>query len=203
MLISQSYTSPTANEPLQIISSNEGFYIYKDGQYFDSAIIPSSESIDNYIESDIALPSKKLNKEEVYNLFFGVNNKFTQEQIQQIRQIFLKETNILTDDECLQIKFIFPEWTHSINYQIGDKILYKKFLYKVLVNHTSSINHLPNTTPSQYEKIKINLNDALEWEEKIYSIGDRVKYGSHIFESLIDNNTWSPESFPNSWQMLR
>lgn len=203
MLVSQSYISSTADKPLQIITSNEGFYIQKDGQYFDSVIIPASEPFNDYIESDIALPSKKLNKEEVYNMFFGIKNTFTQEQIQNIHNILLKAIRSISDEEALQISFIFPEWLNNTNYKVGDKIIYQKFLYKVLVDHISDVNNLPNMAHNWYEKIKINIDNALEWEEKAYSVGERVKYGAHVFESIIDNNTWSPESFPNSWKMLK
>ena len=30
-----------------------------------------------------------------------------------------------------------------------------------------------------------------------------IKYGEHIFESLIDNNSWSPEIFPNAWKITQ
>lgn len=32
-----------------------------------------------------------------------------------------------------------------------------------------------------------------------YSIGDKVLYNGVIYESLIDNNIWSPEAYPDGW----
>jgi len=49
---------------------------------------------------------------------------------------------------------------------------------------------------------KITSKEPLEWEEKTYRLGDKVKYGEHIFESLINNNIWSPENFPDAWKLI-
>lgn len=35
-----------------------------------------------------------------------------------------------------------------------------------------------------------------------YMTGDRVLYNGDIYESLIDNNTWSPEAYPAGWQLI-
>jgi len=35
-----------------------------------------------------------------------------------------------------------------------------------------------------------------------YMTGDRVSYNGDIYESLIDNNTWSPEAYPAGWQLI-
>lgn len=36
-----------------------------------------------------------------------------------------------------------------------------------------------------------------------YNIGDRVKFtDGHIYESLIDGNTWSPTEYPQGWKLI-
>lgn len=35
-----------------------------------------------------------------------------------------------------------------------------------------------------------------------YMTGDRVSYNGDIYESLIDNNIWSPETYPAGWQLI-
>ena len=32
-----------------------------------------------------------------------------------------------------------------------------------------------------------------------YSIGDKVLYNGVVYESLIDNDIWSPEAYPDGW----
>ena len=202
MLISQSYVSNTSIEPLQIISSDSGFYVYKDGQYYENVIIPATEDINNYIESDIALPSKKINKEEAYDLFFG-SVTLTKEQLEKTKILILQQIENLSDENSLYIKFLFPNWQIGQSYTINSKIRYNNNLYKVSQNHISSDALRPDIAPSFYQKIKINAMSALEWEEKQYEAGDRVKYGEHVYESLLNNNFWSPENFPNAWKLIQ
>lgn len=35
-----------------------------------------------------------------------------------------------------------------------------------------------------------------------YNTGDRVTFEGQIYESLIDNNTWSPSAYPAGWQLI-
>lgn len=45
-----------------------------------------------------------------------------------------------------------------------------------------------------------------EWEQpdstNPYNTGDRVTFEGQIYESLIDNNTWSPSAYPAGWQLI-
>ena len=41
-----------------------------------------------------------------------------------------------------------------------------------------------------------------EWEQKIYMIGDRITFNGNIYESVIDNNVWSPADYPAGWQLI-
>lgn len=202
MLISQPYLSETSEEQLQIISSDNGFYIYKDGRYYENIIAPASESLSEYTETNIALPSKKVSKEEVYNILFK-NYTFTQEQVNNFYVKILEQFKNLSDNDALLNSFIFPDWVNGQTYTKDEKVKYQNNLYKVLQNHTANLNLLPNEATGFYSKLKLPANLAPEWEQKNYDLGDRVKYGSHIFESLINNNSWSPEIFPNAWELIQ
>lgn len=35
-----------------------------------------------------------------------------------------------------------------------------------------------------------------------YSTGDRVLFEGHVYESLIDNNVWSPRDYPQGWKIV-
>lgn len=201
MLTFKPYYSETAEKPLQLITSDNGFYLYKDGRYYES-VIASQEDKDAYIESNIALPSKKLSKEEAYEVIFK-KAQLTKEQVENIYSLILKQFMTLSDEEALQNHFIFPEWQNNLKYNAKEKIKYNNNLYEVSQNHTSSAERTPDKAPGLYRRIKINLKDALEWEQKAYDSGDRIKYGEHIFESLINNNIWSPENFPDSWKLIQ
>lgn len=38
--------------------------------------------------------------------------------------------------------------------------------------------------------------------ERNYSTGDRVRFGGQVYESLIDNNVWSPLDYPQGWKLV-
>lgn len=49
--------------------------------------------------------------------------------------------------------------------------------------------------------------DVDDWEEptptKYYMKGDRMRYtDGHVYESLIDNNIYSPDAYPQGWKLL-
>src|SRR5690606_32907700 len=35
-----------------------------------------------------------------------------------------------------------------------------------------------------------------------YSTGDRVLFEGQVYESLVDNNVWSPRDYPQGWRMV-
>lgn len=35
-----------------------------------------------------------------------------------------------------------------------------------------------------------------------YQAGDRVTYQGTVYESKLDNNTWSPEAYPDGWEAI-
>ena len=56
-----------------------------------------------------------------------------------------------------------------------------------------------------FSEIQLPQDVVLNWDmnyEHNYNKGDRVKVGSHIYESLIENNTWSPIDFPGAWELI-
>ena len=49
------------------------------------------------------------------------------------------------------------------------------------------------------------LADIPEWKQPVgtigmYMKGDKVKYNGKVYQSVIDNNVWSPEAYPQGWQ---
>ena len=48
--------------------------------------------------------------------------------------------------------------------------------------------------------------DIAEWEQpngaSAYSIGDKVLFEGSVYESLIDNNVWSPVDYPAGWSEI-
>lgn len=111
----------------------------------------------------------------------------------------------ISDGAALKMTELFPHWNgNSKEYVKDDKVLYNNVLYKVLQNHTSQETWTPTSAPSLFAKVLTSEGEILEWEQpsadNAYMKGDKVKFNGKIYESIIDNNVWSPEAYPQGWK---
>ena len=116
----------------------------------------------------------------------------------------------LSDEQALQVPLMFPKWQADKEYAVGDRVLYLGVLYKVLQAHTSQVGWEPDIAPSLFAKNLIIKDDSgeqvdiPEWVQpdstNPYMIGDKVKFEGKIYQSLIDNNVWSPTAYPQGWE---
>ena len=116
----------------------------------------------------------------------------------------------LTDEQALEMPLLFPKWQANIQYEVGYRVLYLGTLYKVIQAHTSQYGWEPDITPSLFAKNLIVKDDdgeqvdIPEWEQpgstNPYMKGDKVRFEGKIYQSLIDNNVWSPAAYPQGWE---
>ena len=118
---------------------------------------------------------------------------------------FFAET--LSDAQALQVPMLFDEFDgNGVKYKAGKRIIYEGVLYKVLQDHTSQEGWTPNAAPSLFAKV---INETItgeipDWEQpdstNAYMKGNKVKFNGKIYESVIDNNVWSPTAYPAGWK---
>ena len=116
----------------------------------------------------------------------------------------------LTDEQALEMPLLFPKWQANIQYEVGYRVLYLGTLYKVIQAHTSQYGWEPDITPSLFAKNLIVKDDdgeqvdIPEWEQpgstNPYMKGDKVRFEGKVYQSLIDNNVWSPSAYPQGWE---
>ena len=116
----------------------------------------------------------------------------------------------LTDEQALEMPLLFPKWQANIQYEVGYRVLYLGTLYKVIQAHTSQYGWEPDITPSLFAKNLIVKDedgeqvDIPEWEQpdstNPYMKGDKVRFEGKVYQSLIDNNVWSPTAYPQGWE---
>ena len=128
----------------------------------------------------------------------------------KLREMVMEQAKTFTDEEALDIPIVFPKWAPDTEYNVGDRVREGEKLYKVLQQHISQSNWNPADTPSLYAEILPGQEGSGEeigdWVQpdstNPYMTGDKVRFEGHIYESLIDNNVWSPAAYPAGWRMI-
>ena len=118
---------------------------------------------------------------------------------------FFAET--LSDAQALQVPMLFDEFDgNGVAYEVGKRIMFEGVLYKVIQAHTSQAEWTPVAAPSLFAKV---INETIdgsipEFEQpdstNPYMKGNKVKFNGKIYESVIDNNVWSPTAYPSGWK---
>ncbi len=116
----------------------------------------------------------------------------------------------LEDAQAIEAVELFPAWKADVGYLTGDRVRYDGVLYKVLQNHTSQDGWTPDESPSLFARVLIPDPEQIPvWEQpdstNAYMTGDKVYFPTaedDIYESLIDNNVWSPVDYPAGWQIV-
>ena len=131
-----------------------------------------------------------------------------EEQLENQRNLaltFFAET--LSDAQALQVPMLFDDFDgNGVAYEVGKRVLYNGVLYKVIQAHTSQAGWNPVDAPSLFAKV---INETIdgsipEFEQpdstNPYMKGDKVIFNGKVYESLIDNNVYSPEAYPAGWK---
>ena len=112
----------------------------------------------------------------------------------------------MNDEEAVASQVLFPNWQSDKSYSPNERVRYNGKLYKVLQAHTSQNEWAPDVATSLFACLLVDEENGTiqEWTQPDstngYSIGDKVSYNGVIYESLINNNVWSPAGYPAGWK---
>lgn len=157
-------------------------------KYFD-LFLDENKSLRINSDSERAMETLEIKPEEARDFRSKVDNLLT----------------ALTDKQALENTILFPVWSNNTNYKVNDRIRYENNLYRVLQEHTSQENWTPNAAVSLFARVLTETEDGSipEWTQPDstngYMIGDHVMYNGVEYESIIDNNVWSPVDYPAGW----
>lgn len=112
----------------------------------------------------------------------------------------------LSEDELTEMIDLYPQFELGYAYQIGDIFKFDNKLYKVIQAHISQADWLPDVNPSLYLNLMPE-NVIPEWKQPTgshdsYNVGDKVIFEGKVYESTIDNNTWSPREYEQGWKLI-
>lgn len=157
-----------------------------------------SDSLRNAIES---LNTKQIEMEETQATFTQV-----QQSLHKVAKMVASE---VTDDaKALTIQEFYDYWEVGVKYEVGTYIRYEGVLYKVITAHTSQSDWTPTSASSLFAKVLIDPTGETinEWVQpdstNAYMKGDKVIFNGKTYESVIDNNVWSPSAYPAGWKEI-
>ena len=135
--------------------------------------------------------------------------KITRQKARQLRAIIEQAATSFDDETALEAVELFPEWRIDTTYAAGVRIRYEDQLYRVVQAHTSQAEWTPDLTPALYTPVA-DPGTIPVWVQPTgvqdaYMIGDKVHYPTiddPVYESVIDNNTWSPDAYPAGWSLV-
>lgn len=131
------------------------------------------------------------------------------EQFRKVVQLFAAS---LSDEQAMEVATIYDPWLVGKTYSAGEFVTYGQNgvgdpqLYKVVQVHTSQADWTPDATPALYIPIGLDDDGYPVWSQPTgahdaYNKGDIVDYNDTLYESLIDGNVYSPETYPAGWRV--
>lgn len=129
------------------------------------------------------------------------------ELAQKLRPYIEKAALSLSDEDALQAINLFTTWKPNKAYVVDERVNYEGILYKCLQAHTALESWTPTAAPSLWAKVLIPDPDVIpDWEQpdstNPYMEGDKVRFEGQVYESLINNNVWSPSAYPAGWKLI-
>ena len=116
----------------------------------------------------------------------------------KLRELILKASISLSDEDALEGIELYPLWKTDIAYQIGDRIRYSDVLYKCVQAHTSQADWTPDITKALWAVVSID--EFPEWVQPTgssdaYNKGDKVSHLEKHWISDVDTNVWEPSVY--------
>ena len=135
-------------------------------------------------------------------------------ELRKALQFFLTTLDADADiEKIMEVATVFPKWEIGKAYKVKEVFSYGENgvgdpqLYQVLQDHTSAAEWTPDTAVSLYKKVGVTEDGYPEWVQPLgasdaYNTGDIVDYKGTLYRSTIDGNVWSPEAYPQGWEVV-
>lgn len=131
---------------------------------------------------------------------------------EQFRFALQKFAATLPEEEAMEVATMYDAWCTDKTYKAGTYLTYgtnavgDPQLYKVVSDHTSQLDWLPDQVPSLYTAIGLDDSGYPVWSQPTgahdaYNTGDVVNRNGTLYESLIDGNVYDPEAYPAGWKV--
>lgn len=105
---------------------------------------------------------------------------------------------------------VIDKWSAGVSYYIGDIVVDGEQEYECIQSHTSQDGWEPHATPALWKAHEEGGDGIPVWTQPTgahdaYKTGDKVHYPTiddPVYESTMDANVYSPEAYPQGWQLV-
>lgn len=118
----------------------------------------------------------------------------------------------ISTEELQDLMSVYPAFEVGVGLKVGDIVRYQDKLYEVIQAHTTQADWTPDKVPALFKIFEVKKDSAgnevvAEFKHPTgahdtYKKGDKVQFKGAIYESLIDNNAYSPEEYAQGWKKL-
>ena len=124
----------------------------------------------------------------------------TKEKARALRRMIEKAAAYLADADAAGAPELFPRWSASASYLIGDRVCYGGKLYKCLTAHAAQASWTPDAAPSLWVRVDDPAEEYPAWRQPTgatdaYPAGAKVSHNGKKWTSTADNNVWEPGVF--------
>lgn len=124
----------------------------------------------------------------------------TRAKAYKLRELILKISKHLSDDDALQGVELFPHWSSEESYEVGDRVSFDGILFKCLTAHDSQDSWTPSDSPSLWVRVDDPSEEYPEWVQPLgstdaYPLGAKVSHLDKHWISTIDFNVYEPSVY--------
>lgn len=127
-------------------------------------------------------------------------------EAKKLRNAIVTSSKSLAGDMALTVPKLFDVWKSGESLAVGTRRNYNGQLYKVIQAHTTQADWTPDITPELWKVVQPEgvIADFVQptGAHDAYMTGEKVNFEGSIYESLIDNNVYSPTAYPQGWKKL-
>jgi len=117
---------------------------------------------------------------------------------------------VVTDEDAAKLSALYDPWTPDGTYAEGDLHAWDGTIIECIQAHTNhDPTHTPDVTPALWKVHRTTTgatpDDFVQptGAHDAYNTGDRMTWtDGNVYESTIDANVWSPEAYPQGWQLI-
>lgn len=122
----------------------------------------------------------------------------TRAKAYKLRELIIKASKILSDEDALEGVELFPHWSSEASYEVNERVSYNGTLFKCLTAHDSQASWTPTDSPSLW--VRVTIEEWPEWVQPLgstdaYRLGDKVSHLDKHWISTIDYNTYEPSVY--------